>query len=82
MENREYRLREAISGIVRNTHTSWSIARRRLTSLPLNALAASDSVIVPIQCEYLASKGYLTSWILLCASPDGQSFPWRSKESY
>jgi chromosome partitioning protein len=57
MENREYRLKAAIAG-VRDQYAYVLIdCPPALDLLTLNALAASDSVLVPIQCEYLALEG-------------------------
>src|SRR5208282_4789960 len=57
MENREYRLKEAISSIRENYSFVLIDCPPSLDLLTLNALAASDSVLVPIQCEYLAIEG-------------------------
>ncbi len=57
MENREYRLKEAISGIRENYEYILIDCPPSLDLLTVNALAASDSVLVPIQCEYLALEG-------------------------
>jgi chromosome partitioning protein len=57
MENREYRLKEAICGIRENYSFVLIDCPPSLDLLTLNALAASDSVLVPIQCEYLAIEG-------------------------
>jgi chromosome partitioning protein len=57
MENREYRLKEALQGI-RNKYEFILIdCPPSLDLLTVNALAASDSVLVPIQCEYFALEG-------------------------
>jgi len=57
MENREYRLREIVRGL-RDKYAYILIdCPPSLDLLTLNALAASDSVLVPIQCEYLALEG-------------------------
>lgn len=57
MENREFRLKAAIAGI-RDKYSYILIdCPPALDLLTLNALAASDSVLVPIQCEYLALEG-------------------------
>jgi len=57
MENREYRLKAAVEGI-RDRYTYILIdCPPALDLLTLNALAASDSVLIPIQCEYLALEG-------------------------
>jgi chromosome partitioning protein len=57
MENREYKLRE----IVRTLRDKYAYilidCPPSLDLLTLNALAASDAVLVPIQCEYLALEG-------------------------
>ena len=57
MENREYRLKAAISGIRERYAYILIDCPPALDLLTLNALAASDSVLVPIQCEYLALEG-------------------------
>jgi chromosome partitioning protein len=57
MENREYRLRAAIAGIRERYAYVLIDCPPALDLLTLNALAASDSVLVPIQCEYLALEG-------------------------
>jgi chromosome partitioning protein len=57
MESREYRLRAAIAGIRDKYAYVLIVCPPALDLLTLNALAASDSVLVPIQCEYLALEG-------------------------
>jgi chromosome partitioning protein len=57
MENREYRLREAIRGIRDKYSFVLLDCPPSLDLLTVNALAAADSVLVPIQCEYLALEG-------------------------
>jgi chromosome partitioning protein len=57
MENREYRLKALLQQI-RECYSFVLIdSPPALDLLTLNALAASDSVLVPIQCEYLALEG-------------------------
>ncbi len=57
MENREYKLKALIQNI-RDRYSFILIdCPPSLDLLTLNALAASDSVLVPIQCEYLALEG-------------------------
>jgi len=57
MENREYRLK-AILDRVRGKYDFILIdCPPSLDLVTVNALAASDSVLVPIQCEYLALEG-------------------------
>jgi chromosome partitioning protein len=57
MENREYRLKALLQQI-RDRYSFVLIdSPPALDLLTLNALAASDSVLVPIQCEYLALEG-------------------------
>ena len=56
-EAREYRLRNALRAM--NSRYDYILidCPPSLSLLTLNALAASDSVIVPVQCEYLAMEG-------------------------
>jgi len=57
MENREFRLKDVVS-IIRDKYEYILIdCPPSLDLLTVNALAASDSVLVPIQCEYLALEG-------------------------
>lgn len=57
VDHREYRLKAAIQHI-RDKYAYVLIdCPPALDLLTLNALAASDSVLVPIQCEYLALEG-------------------------
>ncbi len=57
MDDREYRLKAAIQGIREKYDYILIDCPPSLDLLTLNALAASDSVLVPIQCEYLALEG-------------------------
>jgi chromosome partitioning protein len=57
MESREYRLREALKSIRDKYDFIVIDCPPSLDLLTLNALAASDAVLVPIQCEYLAIEG-------------------------
>ncbi|PYS57242.1 MAG: chromosome partitioning protein ParA, partial [Acidobacteria bacterium] len=56
-ENREYRFKE----LIEHLRSSYSFiimdCPPTLDLITLNALVASDSVLVPIQCEYLALEG-------------------------
>jgi chromosome partitioning protein len=57
MENREYRLKALIDSLREKYSYILIDSPPALDLLTLNALAASDSVLVPIQCEYLALEG-------------------------
>jgi chromosome partitioning protein len=56
-ENREYRLNEIIEQVRPNYSFIIIDCPPTLDLITLNALVASDSVLVPIQCEYLALEG-------------------------
>jgi chromosome partitioning protein len=57
MENREYRIRALVDQL-REAYTYILMdCPPSLDLLTLNALAAADAVLVPIQCEYLALEG-------------------------
>ena len=57
MENREYRLKSMLDAMKSKYSFVLIDCPPTLDLLTLNALAASDSVLVPIQCEYLALEG-------------------------
>jgi chromosome partitioning protein len=57
MENREYKLKSIVQGIQHKYDFILIDCPPSLDLLTLNALAASDAVLVPIQCEYLALEG-------------------------
>ncbi len=57
LENREYRLKAIIDPIKQNYDYVLIDCPPALDLLTLNALAAADSVLVPIQTEYLALEG-------------------------
>ncbi|MGB0035890.1 MAG: AAA family ATPase [Candidatus Acidiferrales bacterium] len=57
MENREYRLKQLLQQFKDSYEYIFIDCPPALDLLTINALAASDSVLVPIQCEYLALEG-------------------------
>ena len=57
MDNREYRLKAAIRPILGRYSFVIIDCPPSLDLLTLNALAAADSILIPIQCEYLAIEG-------------------------
>ncbi len=56
-ENREYQLQKLIHQVKDNYTYIVMDCPPALGLLTLNALTAADSVLVPIQCEYLALEG-------------------------
>ncbi len=56
-EQREYRLRTAIKAIQAEYDFIFIDCPPSLSLLTINALAASDGVMIPIQCEYYALEG-------------------------
>jgi chromosome partitioning protein len=57
MDDREYKLKAVIAPILAKYHYVLLDCPPSLDLLTINALAASDSVLVPIQCEYFALEG-------------------------
>jgi chromosome partitioning protein len=57
MEGREYRLKQSLQALKDKYTFIFIDCPPALDLLTLNALAASDSVLIPIQCEYLALEG-------------------------
>jgi len=57
MENREYRLKQALLEIKENYDYLIFDCPPSLSLLTVNALTAADEVLVPIQCEYYALEG-------------------------
>jgi len=57
MEDREFRLKEAIRSVREKYAYVLIDCPPSLDLLAVNALACADSVLVPIQCEYLALEG-------------------------
>lgn len=55
--SREYKLSKALAGIRDNYDFIIIDCPPSLGLLTINALAASDSIIIPIQCEYYALEG-------------------------
>jgi chromosome partitioning protein len=57
VENREYRLKSALSAIKEKFDFIFIDCPPSLGLITLNALGAADSVMIPIQCEYYALEG-------------------------
>ena len=57
MENREYRLRDALTPILPHYDYVLLDCPPTLEFMTLNALTAADSVIIPMQCEFFALEG-------------------------
>ncbi|MBE6461328.1 MAG: ParA family protein [Alphaproteobacteria bacterium] len=57
MENREFRLRDALQPILPHYDYVLLDCPPALGFLTINALAAADGVIVPLQCEFFALEG-------------------------
>ena len=57
LENREFVLRTALAPIKDRYDYIFIDCPALLELLTLNALCAADSILVPVQCEYLALEG-------------------------
>lgn len=57
MENREYRLRDALTPLMEHYDYILLDCPPALGYLTLNALTTADSVIIPLQCEFFALEG-------------------------
>ena len=57
MENREFILRDKIKDIVDDYDFIFIDCPPSLSLITINALTASDSVLIPVQCEYYALEG-------------------------
>ena len=60
--NREYKLKEVLGAFSQDFDYVLIDCPPSLGLLTLNALAAADSVLIPIQCEYFALEGVSELW--------------------
>ncbi len=57
MEQREFRLKDSLGPILDQYESIFIDCPPSLELLPLNALCAADTILVPVQCEYYALEG-------------------------
>lgn len=57
IDRREYRLRDALSGLNEEYEFILIDCPPSLSLLTVNALVASSSILIPLQCEYFALEG-------------------------
>lgn len=57
IERREWKLKEALSAIINEFDYILIDCPPSLNLLTVNSLAAADSVVIPVQCEYYALEG-------------------------
>ena len=57
MENAQFQLKKALEQVAGNYDVIFIDCPPSLEMLTLNALAAADSILVPVQCEYYALEG-------------------------
>ncbi|MBT8142048.1 MAG: AAA family ATPase, partial [Gammaproteobacteria bacterium] len=57
LDNRETRLRSALESVKKDFNVIIIDCPPSLNMLTINALAAADSVLIPMQCEYYALEG-------------------------
>ena len=57
LDNREYRLKKQLEAVKDNYDYIFIDCPPSLGMITVNALAAADAVIIPIQCEYYALEG-------------------------
>ncbi len=57
MENAQYQLKKALEQVAGDYDVIFIDCPPSLEMLTLNALAAADSILVPVQCEYYALEG-------------------------
>jgi chromosome partitioning protein len=57
VENRESHLRDTLEGVLEKYEVIFLDCPPALGILTINALAASSSVLIPVQCEYYAMEG-------------------------
>ena len=57
IENREYRMRDSLASVKDKYDFIIIDCNPSLGLITINALTASDSVLVPVQCEYFALEG-------------------------
>lgn len=57
MENREYKLKDELTGIKNDYDFIIIDCPPSLELLTLNGLTAADTVLIPVQCEYFALEG-------------------------
>lgn len=62
VDEREFRLKKLLHSISQNYNYVLIDCPPSLGLLTLNALAAADSVLIPIQCEYFALEGVSELW--------------------
>ena len=82
VEDREFQLKKALAGVASRYDFAVIDCPPSLGIITLNALAAADTVLIPIQCEYYALEGLSQLMSTIKTSGEALILPLKLRERF